>query len=287
MTSTREKDVDHGSMAVRDRCQCCGAHPAVHARSGDVSARCPESPRMVRRPGLQTYPAVLHQRWDATALSTAGPGRRVSRPAGPRRWPAHASGRLRHRLRDARRHPHHAWATWLLYELVRQPKGRRLRVSPARHRHRSGADHHGWRGLVTGSCAVHRRTLIGVRAACRCAIHGRPRTCASGECQCDARRLQHAASDYRELGVLTRGLEHAEARDLHTHRVPYSQNIRTRFPTGGYAPIIAPTSLVFRPTITSYSASLWTVKAEGRGDGLATTPGVYHGDRRSRTAGAQ
>src|SRR5262249_29723566 len=50
---------------------------------------------------------------------------------------------------------------------------------------------------------------------------------------------------------------------------------------------LLPLRLVFRPTITSYSASLWMVKAEGRGDGLETTPGIYHGDRRSRTAVAQ
>src|SRR4030095_7867055 len=50
---------------------------------------------------------------------------------------------------------------------------------------------------------------------------------------------------------------------------------------------LLPLRLVFRPPITSYSASLWMVKAEGRGDGLETTPGIYHGDRRSRTAVAQ
>ncbi len=31
---------------------------------------------------------------------------------------------------------------------------------------------------------------------------------------------------------------------------PYSQNIRTRLPTGGYASTIAALRLVFRPTIT-------------------------------------
>src|SRR6266540_399812 len=53
-------------------------------------------------------------------------------------------------------------------------------------------------------------------------------------------------------------------------------------------PLLLPTlRLVFRPTITPYSVSIWMAKAEGSGDGLETTPGVYHGDSRSSTAVAQ
>src|SRR5262249_40127968 len=48
-----------------------------------------------------------------------------------------------------------------------------------------------------------------------------------------------------------------------------------------------PLRLVFRPTLTPYSASLRAGKAERRSDGLETPAGVYEGDRRSRTAGAQ
>jgi len=47
-------------------------------------------------------------------------------------------------------------------------------------------------------------------------------------------------------------------------RIPYSQNIRTHFPTEGYVPIIAHASACFPPHCHSYSASIGTTKAEGK-----------------------
>jgi hypothetical protein len=49
---------------------------------------------------------------------------------------------------------------------------------------------------------------------------------------------------------------------------PYSQNIRTRLPTEGYAPIIARTSTCLPPHHHPYSASIGTAKAKGSDDGL-------------------
>src|SRR6266699_855400 len=67
-------------------------------------------------------------------------------------------------------------------------------------------------------------------------------------------------------------------------RTSYSQNIRTRLPTEGYTPIIVYTSTCLPPHHHPYSASIETAKAEGSDDELETPAGVYHGDRRSRTA---
>src|SRR5207302_8263443 len=70
-------------------------------------------------------------------------------------------------------------------------------------------------------------------------------------------------------------------------RHPYGQNIRTRFPTGGYTSITVPTSACLPPHYHGYSPPRGTVQAEGGGDGLETSAGVYHGDRRSGTAVTQ
>src|ERR671932_1240517 len=43
----------------------------------------------------------------------------------------------------------------------------------------------------------------------------------------------------------------------------YRQNIRTRFPTGGYAPTTAHATACLLLLSYPYSASLWTAKAEG------------------------
>jgi transposase len=61
------------------------------------------------------------------------------------------------------------------------------------------------------------------------------------------------------------------------YQTPYSQNIRTHFPTEGSAPIIAHASACFAPYSHAYSASIRTAKAEESGNGLETTPGIYHG----------
>src|SRR5262245_54825510 len=68
---------------------------------------------------------------------------------------------------------------------------------------------------------------------------------------------------------------------------PYSQNIRTRLPTGGYAlTLIYAWACLLLPS-HPYSVSRGTAKAEGGGDGLETPVGVYNGDRRSRAPVAQ
>jgi len=54
---------------------------------------------------------------------------------------------------------------------------------------------------------------------------------------------------------------------------PYSQNIRTCLPTRCYAPTIARTWACLLPHSSPYSASLWTAKAGGGGDGLETPAG--------------
>src|ERR671923_1988698 len=67
----------------------------------------------------------------------------------------------------------------------------------------------------------------------------------------------------------------------------FGQNIRTCFPTGSYASIIAHASACLPLHSYPYSAFLWTAQAEGEADGLETPAGVYHGDRRSGTAATQ
>ena len=47
------------------------------------------------------------------------------------------------------------------------------------------------------------------------------------------------------------------------HLIPYSQNIRTRVPTGVYAPTIARTSACLPYHAHRYSLSIWTVQAAG------------------------
>jgi len=70
-------------------------------------------------------------------------------------------------------------------------------------------------------------------------------------------------------------------------RPPYGQNIQTPLPTGGQASTMACVSACLPLHSHPYSASIGTAKAEGSDDGLETPAGVYHGDRRSRTAVAQ
>src|SRR5205823_6372555 len=69
--------------------------------------------------------------------------------------------------------------------------------------------------------------------------------------------------------------------------IPYGQNIRTCLPTGGHASTSTHTSTCLPLPSHPYSASRGMAKPEGGDDGLETPAGVYHGDRRSGTAGPQ
>src|SRR4029453_7545411 len=69
--------------------------------------------------------------------------------------------------------------------------------------------------------------------------------------------------------------------------MPYGQNIRTRFPIGGYASTTAHASACLSVHSHPYSGLLWTAKAEGGGDGLETPAGVYYWVSRSGTAATQ
>jgi hypothetical protein len=78
----------------------------------------------------------------------------------------------------------------------------------------------------------------------------------------------HASRSFRTLfgtcKLNSPRLEHCDCTRRKTSSFrPYSQNIRTRFPIGGYASITAHASACLPLHSYPYSASLWTVKAEG------------------------
>src|SRR5713101_6227584 len=100
---------------------------------------------------------------------------------------------------------------------------------------------------------------------------------------------QHTANVLSVQNIMARntGARFSVKRMQELTKEAYSQNIRTRLPTEGCAPIIAHTSTCLPPHHHPYSVLIGTAKAEGSDDGLETTSGVYHGDRRSRTAVAQ
>src|SRR5215813_13764294 len=90
-------------------------------------------------------------------------------------------------------------------------------------------------------------------------------------------------------GLIERGF-HVFAinpKQLDRFRDPYGQNTRTCLSTRGYVSTIACAWACLPLPSPPYSASIGMAKAEGGGDGLETSAGVYHGNCRSGTAGTQ
>ena len=127
------------------------ADPKAHARGGDLPAWRSEGARMVRRPWFQEHPAILYRLGHPSEYSRYWPSPRSS--SAPLASPTGFLTRVAAfgiGLRDACGHHHRPLAAWLLYELERQPAGRRLRVPPPCLRDRYRRDHHGWWGVVGG-----------------------------------------------------------------------------------------------------------------------------------------